>query len=70
MNIITATKWLNQNVMNPTRERKEIFIATKGDIAAAPRRSKAPKRETAPRNLANKMPKPIDQNQKAIGLVL
>ena len=47
----------------PHEKKKEIFIATKGDIAAAPRRSKAPERETAPKNLANKTPKPIDQNQ-------
>ena len=40
----------------PHERKKEIFIATKGEIVAAPRRSKTPEREMAPRNLVNETP--------------
>lgn len=40
MNIIIAARWLYQNVMNPMRRKKEIFIATKGEIVAVSRRLK------------------------------
>ena len=36
--------------------KKEIFIATEGEIIAAPRRSKAPERQMAPRSLTGETP--------------
>lgn len=53
----------------PHERKKEIFIATKGEIVAVPRRPKTPERETTPRNLANKTYKPIGQNWKGTGLL-
>lgn len=44
MNITTAAKWPYQNVISPMKDGRKIFIATKGKIITAPRRSKTPKR--------------------------
>lgn len=69
MNIIIAARWLYQNVMNPMRRRKEIFIATKGETVAVPRRSKTLRDKWHPEVWPMKHCKSTGQNREATGLL-
>lgn len=48
----------------PHERNKEIFIATKGEIAPTPKRSKTPEREMTPRSLAHETPEAHTSEQE------